>query len=49
LSWPPQHVPHWWSRRNSTTIVDVMDVRPGGAWRFVQRDPDGNEYALRGE
>jgi uncharacterized protein YndB with AHSA1/START domain len=25
-----------------------MDVRPGGAWRFVQRDPDGNEFAFNG-
>ncbi len=25
-----------------------MDFRPGGAWRFVQRGPDGNEYAFRG-
>jgi activator of Hsp90 ATPase-like protein len=23
-----------------------MDVRPGGIWRFVQRDSDGNEYIL---
>jgi uncharacterized protein YndB with AHSA1/START domain len=45
----PQHVPNWWGQRNSTTIVDVLDVRPGGAWRFVQRDPEGNEYAFRGE
>ena len=45
----PQHVPHWWGQRHSTTIVDVMDVRPGGAWRFVQRDPEGNEYGFRGE
>jgi uncharacterized protein YndB with AHSA1/START domain len=27
----------------------VIDVRPGGAWRFVQRDPEGNEYGFRGE
>ena len=45
----PQHTPHWWGQRGSTTIVDVMDVRPGGAWRFVQRDPEGNEYGFRGE
>jgi uncharacterized protein YndB with AHSA1/START domain len=45
----PQHVPNWWGQRNSTTIVDVLDARPGGAWRFVQRDPEGNEYAFRGE
>jgi uncharacterized protein YndB with AHSA1/START domain len=44
-----QHVQNWWGQRNSTTIVDVLDVRPGGAWRFVQRDPEGNEYGFRGE
>ena len=44
-----QHTPHWWGQRGSTTIVDVMDVRPGGAWRFVQRDPEGTEYGFRGE
>jgi uncharacterized protein YndB with AHSA1/START domain len=25
-----------------------MDLRPGGAWRFVQRDIDGSEYAFHG-
>jgi len=45
----PRHVPHWWGQRGSTTIVDTMDVRPGGAWRFVQRDADGTEYGFRGE
>ena len=25
-----------------------MDVRPGGIWRFVQRDSDGNEYTFNG-
>jgi uncharacterized protein YndB with AHSA1/START domain len=25
-----------------------MDMRPGGVWRFVQHDPDGNEYAFYG-
>ena len=25
-----------------------MDVRPGGIWRFVQRDSDGNEYIFNG-
>ena len=45
----PAHVRQWWGQRNSTTIVDTLDARPGGAWRFIQRDPDGNEYAFRGE
>ena len=27
-----------------TTKVDRMDVRPGGGWRFIQRDPEGHEF-----
>ena len=45
----PKHIPHWLGPRRMTTTVDTMDVRPGGAWRFVQRDPEGNEYGFRGE
>src|SRR5262245_50628198 len=41
-------IPKWWGMRSHSTTVDKMDVRPGGAWRFVCRDPDGNEYAFRG-
>jgi uncharacterized protein YndB with AHSA1/START domain len=45
----PNHIPHWWGPRRMTTTVDTLDVRPGGAWRIVQRDPEGNEYGFRGE
>lgn len=45
----PDLVPRWWGQRGSTTIVDTMDVKPGGAWRFVQKAPDGSEYGFRGE
>ena len=45
----PAMVPHWWGQRGATTTVDKMDVRPGGAWRFVQRGPDGSEFAFNGE
>lgn len=44
----PKHVPEWWGQRSSTTIVDQMDVRVGGLWRYIQRDPQGNEYAFHG-
>jgi uncharacterized protein YndB with AHSA1/START domain len=44
----PNLVPQWWGPRSLTTKVDKMDVRPGGVWRFVQRGPDGNEYAFNG-
>jgi uncharacterized protein YndB with AHSA1/START domain len=44
----PNLIPKWWGRRNYTTTVDKLDLRVGGAWRFVQRDADGNEYAFNG-
>ncbi len=45
----PKLVAQWWGQRYSTTIVDKLDAQPGGSWRFIQREPDGNEYAFRGE
>lgn len=45
----PKHVANWWGLRGATTIVDKLDVRPGGEWRYIQRGPDGTEYAFHGE
>jgi uncharacterized protein YndB with AHSA1/START domain len=45
----PEVIPKWWGWRDSVTIVDKMDVKPGGQWRYVGRGPDGTEYAFRGE
>ena len=45
----PDLIPRWWGWRDATTIVDKMDVRPGGLWRFVSRGPDGVEFAFNGE
>jgi len=45
----PNVIPHGWGPRIFTTTVDKMDVKPGGLWRFVQRGPDGAEYAFNGE
>ena len=44
----PGLIPEWWGPRGTTTIVDQMEVRPGGKWRFVHRDEDGNETGFRG-
>ena len=44
----PELIPRWWGPRRMTTTVDRMDVRPGGAWRFVMREPDGPEQGFRG-
>jgi uncharacterized protein YndB with AHSA1/START domain len=44
----PNRLPQWWGLKGFTTTVDKMDVRPGGVWRFAQRNADGNEYAFHG-
>lgn len=44
----PELRAQWWGPSNLTTRVEKMDVRPGGEWRIVQRDPDGNEFGFHG-
>jgi uncharacterized protein YndB with AHSA1/START domain len=44
----PELIPRWWGPRRMTTVVDRMDVRVGGAWRFVSSEPDGPEQGFRG-
>ena len=44
----PKHIPSYWGPRNTTTVVDKMDFRVGGRWRFVHKDPSG-DTAFRGE
>jgi len=44
----PELIPEWWGPHGVTTVVDVMDVRPGGSWRFVIHHPDGRQNAFRG-
>jgi uncharacterized protein YndB with AHSA1/START domain len=44
----PEAVPQWWGPRDLVTVVDKMDVRIGGTWRYIQRASNGNEYAFNG-
>ena len=44
----PEHIRQWWGPRRFTLVVCEMDFRPGGAWRFVQRGANGQEYGFRG-
>ena len=44
-----EHLRQWWGPRGFTMQSCELDFRPGGAWRFVLRKPDGREYAFRGE
>ncbi|HJQ96350.1 MAG TPA: SRPBCC family protein [Acidimicrobiia bacterium] len=45
----PLYIPEFWGPRNTTTVVDKMDVRPGGQWRFVHDPGTDQETAFRGE
>jgi len=44
----PDLIPQWWGPRRLVTTVDVMEDRPGGLWRFIQRDSEGNTFAFHG-
>lgn len=44
----PESIPQWWGPHGTTTIVEELDARTGGAWRFLTRDPDGSEIVFRG-
>ncbi len=44
----PALIPQWWGPRRYETIVDEMDARPGGRWRYINRAPDGGEHAFHG-
>jgi uncharacterized protein YndB with AHSA1/START domain len=45
----PKLFVQWWGLRDDSTHIDQWDMRPGGLWRVVQRDREGNENAFRGE
>lgn len=44
----PALMPQWWGPAYLTTVVEVMEVRPGGRWRVVQRAPDGSTHPFNG-
>ena len=44
----PDAVRRWWGLANSETVVDQLEARPGGRWRFVERDGEGNEFGFHG-
>ncbi len=44
----PDAIPQWWGPRNTEAIVDELEARSGGRWRFVFRESDGNEDGFHG-
>ena len=44
----PELVKRWWGFETSEWLVCEIDLRVGGAYRFVWRNPDGSEFAMNG-
>ena len=45
----PEHLPNWMTGPEGWTMpVCEVDLRPGGAWRFVWRRDDGSEMEMSG-
>jgi uncharacterized protein YndB with AHSA1/START domain len=51
----PEHLKRWFGNRDDEMIVCEVDLRVGGAWRFVWRGtggaylPEGQEMGMHGE
>ena len=44
----PDRLVRWWGPQGFTTPSCTTDVRPGGAFRFCMRSPEGTDHWLRG-
>ena len=44
----PQLLSLWWAPKGGSLSVERMDVRPGGSYRFIQRDARGQEVKFVG-
>ena len=44
----PERLVRWWGPQGFTTPSCTMDVRPGGAFRFCMRSPEGIDHWLQG-
>jgi uncharacterized protein YndB with AHSA1/START domain len=45
----PELVRRWWHAKRGEMTVCEIDLRPGGAWRYVMVTPDGFEVGFHGE
>jgi len=43
-----EHVAHWWDPNRAPLAVCEIDLRPSGAFRFVNQGPDGLRYPFTG-
>jgi uncharacterized protein YndB with AHSA1/START domain len=45
----PDELARWWGPAGFTTPGIELDLRPGGAYRFAMRPPEGEPFHLSGE
>lgn len=43
-----EHLQNWWGLRANSLRIEAHDLRPGGAWRYVEISPDGTQHAFYG-
>jgi len=43
-----EHVVHWWDPSGAPLAICEIDLRPNGAFRFVNSGPDGAKYPFTG-
>jgi uncharacterized protein YndB with AHSA1/START domain len=44
----PKLYEKWIGPRELNTKIDIFESVEGGMWRYVQKDPEGNEFAFHG-
>ena len=44
----PEHMARWWGPKGFTLPSCKMDLRPGGAYRFHMRSPEGDDHWSQG-
>ena len=44
----PELLVQWLGPRRMTMTVERMEIRDGGTWRFIHREPDGTAHGFHG-
>ena len=44
----PKLIPEWWGARIYSTVVERLEFKLGGVWRYLLYDKDGNEFGFNG-
>lgn len=44
----PELVPRWYVAADETLVVEALEARAGGSWRFVNTEADGTTYSFHG-